>query len=211
MWGKLFKILELLVVAIFGVLLTNKFNLFSYLTFVPSEHAYEICITVYFAILGSVSELAVNYIDSHVKSELSVILSLPDTETSIDTTPIITFNANDLAEMNINIIINGRKKHFLKSHLKIDNINFATMQASIKSREASTDSKGNYTIDLAELFGETNKKINLSSTFRLTFVKEPIEANKEIEIYPSLINNTWLNINPCVNYKCNHSQIKAKG
>ncbi len=211
MISKILKIAKPVLVAIVGVILTNTFNIFSYIEFIPSEHSFDICITAYFAILEILSESIIEIINSKFRSELSVVFSLPGTANTLSSIPVVTFNKLDLAELNVTIILNGRKKHFEKSQIVIPNINFATMQASIKSHETHTDNKGNYIINLSELFGNTDKKISLSFTYRLTFVQEQVEADREIELYPDFVNNTKLKLNPFVIYKCNNSKIQAKG
>lgn len=45
------KVAKPLVVALIGVYFANKFNIFGFITFIPEEKSFDICITVYFAIL----------------------------------------------------------------------------------------------------------------------------------------------------------------
>lgn len=56
MTRKLLKISKPLIVALIGVYLTNKFNIFNYISFIPTDKAFDVCITVYFAALELVSE-----------------------------------------------------------------------------------------------------------------------------------------------------------
>ena len=44
------KVLKPIIGAILGLIVEKKFNLFSYFSFVPAEEAFNICITVYFAL-----------------------------------------------------------------------------------------------------------------------------------------------------------------
>lgn len=210
MLQKLSKIIKPIIVALIGVYLTNKLNIFNYISFIPKDKAFDICIASYFTILEILIEFLMETLRSKFMSELSVIISLNNTEVSIDSTPIINFNPSDLAEAIITVQITGRKRHFLNSVLMISNVGFATMQAGIHDRETSVDNNGNYIIDLEKIFGTTDMKISVSSSFRVTFVKEPIDSVRTIEIYPELKNKIHFNFHPLVTYKHNKAQMRVE-
>ena len=46
----IWKLVTPIISAIIGIYATNTFNVFALLPFVPDEHLFDICITVYFAI-----------------------------------------------------------------------------------------------------------------------------------------------------------------
>ena len=108
------KVAKPLVVALIGVYFANKFNIFDFITFIPEEKSFDICITVYFAILEILSEFFAKSAYAKFTSEISVVLSLNNTEVSIDSTPIIKFNQSGLAEATITVSIVGRKKTFFQ-------------------------------------------------------------------------------------------------
>lgn len=207
---KLVKIVKPLMIALIGVYLANQFNICDYISFVPKDKAFDICITVYFAILEILSDFLLKAIHRKFLSELSVTLSLNNTEISMDSSPVIKFNSSDLAEAVITVQINGRKKHFINSQLMLSNIAFATMQASIRDRESSIDNIGNYIINLEQMFGSTEKRISILSSFRITFVKDPIDSERTIEIFPEFKNNSQLKFHPWIIYKHNHAVLKVE-
>ena len=207
---KLSKIIKPLVVALVGVYLANKFNIFCYISFIPQDKAFDICITVYFAVLEIFSELLMEIIHAKFLSELSVIFSLNDTEISIESTPIIKFNSSDLAEATITVQIIGRKKHFINSQLILPDISFATMQANIRDKETSVDNAGNYIIALEKMFGATEKRTVLSSSFRITFAKDPIDSERTIEISPELKSNILFNSHLFITYRHNKVLLKVE-
>ena len=211
MIGKILKITKPILITLVGILLANNFNIFSYFTFIPSEYSFEICITAYFTILEIVCENIFEIFNANFRSELSVVFSLPGTANSLSTIPVVIFNDLDLAELNITINLNGKKKHFEQSKIVIPNITFATLQANVKSHETSTDREGNYIIHLSELFGKINQRVSLSFTYRVTLVQEQVDVNKEIELHPDFVNSSFFKINPFVTYKCNYTKIQAKG
>jgi len=130
MMGIFLKIFKTVLIALAGVFIANKFNLFSYMTFIPDDKAFDICITVYFTILELISEFLLEAVHGR-RSELSVILSHVNTDVSIESNPIINFNQDDLAQMTVTVHINGMKKHFTGSKIVLSDVGFATMQASI--------------------------------------------------------------------------------
>lgn len=181
-----FKLIKPMVIALIGVYFSNRFNVFDYMSFIPKYKAFDICITVYFAILEIMGEIIIENVKTRFMSNLTVILSLNNAEVSIESTPIINFNSADLAEATINVYITGRKKHFSGAELRLSNVGFATMQASVRDREVSVDNAGNYIIDLEKMFGTTDKRTTVSSSFRVVLVKEPTDGEKTIEISPEL-------------------------
>lgn len=208
---KALKFVKPIIVALVGVYLTNKFNIFSFISFIPADKTFDVCITAYFAFLEILSEFILEVIRTRFLSELSVILSLNNNEVSIDSTPIIRFNSSDLAEATITIQINGRKKHFKNLKLILSSVNFATMQASINNRETSVDNNGNYIIDLERIFGTTDMRTVITSSFRVNFVKEPIEGERVIEMVPEIKNSFPLNIHPLIFYRHNKAILKVEG
>lgn len=210
MTRKLLKIAKPLIVALIGVYLANKFNVFSYISFIPTDKSFDVCITAYFAVLEIVSEFLMDTVRTKFMSELSVILSLNDTEVSIDSTPIIKFNSSDLAEATLTVQIVGRKKHFKNSQLILSNVGFATMQASIRNRETSVDNAGNFLVDLKKMFGTTDMRTTVSSSFRITLAKDPIDSERTIEMFPELKHTTRFNFQPLITYKHNKALLKVE-
>ena len=207
---KLPKIIKPIIIALLGVYLTNKFNIFEYMPFIPTEKSFDICITVYFAILEIFSGFLAEIIYTKFMSEISVILSLDNSEISVNSIPIIKFNSEELSEAILTVQIIGRKKHFSNTIIMLPNTGCTTMQPSIHSKEASIDKNGNFIIDLEKLFGTTNKKISVSSSFRITFVKELVDNERMIEISPELKNNFPYNFHPAIFYKHNKAQLKIE-
>ena len=204
------KVAKPLVVALIGVYFANKFNIFDFITFIPEEKSFDICITVYFAILEILSEFFAKSAYAKFTSEISVVLSLNNTEVSIDSTPIIKFNQSGLAEATITVSIVGRKKHFSDFQLVVANSSFATMQANIHDREVSIDNTGNYIIDLEKMFGNTNSRIYVSSSFRITFAREFSDTERSIEISPELKRKARRNFHPWITFKHNKAFLKVE-
>lgn len=208
MLQKLLKILRPVLVALLGVYLANTINIFNYISFIPKDKTFDICIATYFTIFEILIEFLLEHLRKKFMSEISVVFSINNTEKSIYSTPIIEFNKEDLAEMTITIQIEGRKKHFMNSIIVLPNVGFATIQKNIHSKETSVDANGNYSIDLEKLFGSTHMKTIISSSFRVTFVKEPIDGERTIELLPEL--KSKISFRPLVTFKHNKVLIKVE-
>lgn len=212
MIGNLLKIFRTVVIVLVGVYLANKYNIFDYISFIPEENSYDLCITTYISILEIFRSFLAEYINNKYMSELTVILSLKkDTEIYLESNPIIEPDGLDLAEAFLTIRINGRKEHFKNSQIKIPATEFATMQASLRDKEAKVDNDGNYIVELEKLFGSTDMKIMSSSLFTISFVKEPFETKRTIEIIPEFERNTSHKKSFFVKYKCNKALLKVGG
>lgn len=205
---KLWKLVAPIISGIIGILVANKFNLFNMLPFVPVEYAYEICITVYFAIADVIIDQASEFISKIIKnrfcSEIEVVLYLPNTEANISSNPIIVFNNEDLAEAGISVSVRGRKKHFKKTEIQIKNPAFADVQSNYKRNEVRTDNECYY-INLEALFG-SNERTSFVQNFRIILAQMPVDGVSIAKLEPLIINKR---IN--VIYKHNYAQIKAGG
>ncbi len=204
---KIFKFLIPILVSVLGVYLANQCNIFDYISFIPKDKSFDICISTYFIILDIFIVSFIEFIEEEYMSELKVTISKSNTVPEISSTPIIEFNAMDLAEAIVNVEITGRKKNFLNSTIVFSNVNFATMQASVKEKGSSVDSDGNYIINLEEIFGASDMRIATSATFKISLVKEPIEGERTIEMIPELKKGTF---HPLIIYKNNKAILKLE-
>ena len=209
MMGIFLKIFKTVLIALAGVFIANKFNLFSYMTFIPDDKAFDICITVYFTILELISEFLLEAVHGR-RSELSVILSHVNTDVSIKSNPIINFNQDDLAQMTVTVHINGMKKHFTGSKIVLSDVGFATMQANTRVDGAGVDTDGNYIIHLDRLFGAAETKTLVSSSFRVVFAKAPIPNAMTFEMSPEFKTNTRFRSHSLITYKHNKATLRAE-
>ena len=183
----IWKLVTPIISAIIGIYATNTFNVFALLPFVPDEHLFDICITVYFAIADIIIELIAELITKSVKnfftSELEVIMGVPGANTNLTSNAIMTFNSQSLAEAIIKVNIRGRKKHFKGVELVIKKPAFAEMQAVSSRREVYVDDE--YHVNLEALFGNGDR-IESKQEFRIALIQDAVDGNTEATIYPEL-------------------------
>lgn len=204
------SVLRVLAIPVFSLWLLNKINIFSYLSFVPKDNAFDIGITIYFAFFSLVIDQLIEHVKNNLISELTAVISVKNIEKSIENTPIIYFSEDGLAEAELAIKVNGKKKHFMNTQLLIPAYKFATMQLSPKSRDAYIDSDGNLIIDLDEMFSEGKEKYRNEVTIHISFIKEPYFSKRDAEVKPEFKRKSKNGMFCWINFACNTARLMVK-
>lgn len=202
----LLKIISPIIASVLGVLLTNSFNLFDVIPFVPKEESFGLCIMVYFPII----DVIFNFIfEQFYKSLFDKFTSrLTATITSYNTNVAncenlsICFDRHDLAEAKMNVEIDGLKKHFKNTELVIYKPVFAEIQIDNSSELVITESDC-LRIKLDKLFNQQNY-VKCKQTFKFSLIQDPVDGDTYFDIIPKL-ENKKLNLI----YKHNKATIKA--
>lgn len=202
----LLKIISPIIASVLGVLLTNSFNLFDVIPFVPKEESFGLCIMVYFPII----DVIFNFIfEQFYKSLVDKFTSrLTATITSYNTNVAncenlsICFDSHDLAEAKMNVEIDGLKKHFKNTELVIYKPVFAEIQIDNSSELVITESDC-LRIKLDKLFNQQNY-VKCKQTFKFSLIQDPVDGDTYFDIIPKL-ENKKLNLI----YRHNKATIKA--
>ena len=202
----LLKIISPIIASVLGVLLTNSFNLFDVIPFVPKEESFGLCIMVYFPII----DVIFNFIfEQFYKSLVDKFTSrLTATITSYNTNVAncenlsICFDRHDLAEAIMNVEIDGLKKHFKNTELVIYKPVFAEIQIDNSSELVITESDC-LRIKLDKLFNQQNY-VKCKQTFKFSLIQDPVDGDTYFDIIPKL-ENKKLNLI----YRHNKATIKA--
>lgn len=202
----LLKIISPIIASVLVVLLTNSFNLFDVIPFVPKEESFGLCIMVYFPII----DVIFNFIfEQFYKSLVDKFTSrLTATITSYNTNVAncenlsICFDRHDLAEAKMNVEIDGLKKHFKNTELVIYKPVFAEIQIDNSSELVITESDC-LRIKLDKLFNQQNY-VKCKQTFKFSLIQDPVDGDTYFDIIPKL-ENKKLNLI----YRHNKATIKA--
>lgn len=204
----LWRIITPIISAVLGIFAANRLNIFDFLSFVPDEYAYEICITAYFAIadilIKTMQDNVFKWIKNKFLSEIEVIIFQQGTNLCVDTDSILKFNADDLTQANILVKIKGRKKHFNGIDLIVKKPSFAEIQSTYNRPEVMVD-RENYRIKLMELFGNSDT-LDGSQTFKIAMIKDPVDGDISITLSPELSKKRCN-----LRYRHNNAQLKAVG
>lgn len=203
---RVWKITASIISAIIGILAANQLNIFALMPFVLSNYAYEVCITVYFAIADVVLEALQEHFSEKISrwffSELEVIIWQPGTSINFGADAVLDFNADDLTEANISVKISGAKKHFNDVDILIKKPSFAEIQDGYRRREVQIDDE-NYRIKLAELFGNSDH-IECEQEFKIAMIQDPVDGDSSVIISPELSRKKRN-----IRYKHNNAKLKA--
>lgn len=205
--GKILNFLIPVLSAVLGLLAANSFNLFSMLPFVPEESAFEICITVYFAITDLLISELISFAKRRIgkiRSQVEVLVSMPQAEAALNTHPTILFNREGTSEMWVYVHMTGKKKHFKDIKISICDVGFITLQPSVRTQGVSIAENGDYIIDLYAITGNASI-IEVSQRFRIVMQENIPDGSRTMLLKPNISNqNLW------IKYICNYATIKVE-
>lgn len=179
--------------AVIGLKVVEQFNFIQVFGIIADvDKAFDICTTVYFAIVDVVLLSVVEWIKSTFfpTEVIQVTFSKPGDMVQNESVTDLLLKESSPTEAKITVEINARKKTCNGLTLRIDGVNFATMQLPIASSVASVDANGDYIIDLEKMFG--NQEIaHTTQSFRILFSKEPFNGVCQSELYTKLNKEPW--------------------
>lgn len=189
-FGIIWKIVRPLLGAIVGLVAAEKFNLFSFLSFVNYEEAFNICITVYFAL----AEILLDELCAQIKniwnnccSKICVTLYMPRSNPNINHNPEVQFNSQDSAEICIEIKMTGKKTDFKNSKLFLRHLSFADIQPNYRSSVVSV-TEGDYCVDLQAIFGGEEKRTEIIQNFKIVLSQCPVDGDSSSKLIPEITN-----------------------
>lgn len=205
------RIIKPIVSTCIGLYAAHCFNVIEYLNFVPKSSKYDICITIYIAIVDVVMDMlstfVMNYYIENFQSTVVVTLMKPGDETTLHNFPVLKFNANELIEADIRIDIIGRAKTFEDTELIIKKPVIGDLQIDSEKNQARSlviiDSEGNCCVKLKALFGNDKKRTKLSMVFRIVMIRS-INYRVEAQLKPELANKSFL-----TKFESNYGKIQG--
>ena len=193
--------------AIIGLKLVSCFNFIQKFGLVnDSDKAFDICITIYFAILDGILRSIVEKVREtyFAPQAIIAILSKPGEMVNYDTFPDIVLQDENPKEVLLTIDIDATKSVCRGLKLTIEGINFATMQLHKFNDFACVDSMGNFVVELERLFGN-QKQAKTSQTFKILFLREPVGGICQSELRP-IMNREPLRLS----YKSNKIMVRTE-
>ena len=189
----LWKIAIPLISAVIGLKLVEQFNVLQALSIITDEdRAFDICTSVYFAIINVMLLSAAEWIKNTFfpAQSIQVIFSKPGDIVQNNAMPDLLLREASPCEARVTVMINAKKKNCKGLKITIECISFATMQLPAANVAANVDENGNYIIDLEKLFGN-QEQADTSQTFRILFSKEPTNGVCQSVLYSKLSSEPW--------------------
>lgn len=189
--------------AALGVFCFNQYNFFKLFPGISDDIASNVGITVYFSLAGIFIDECYSRIKNHCFSKLEVIFFVPEIPSDLKINPEIRFNTMDVAELNVLVKIDGLRKHFKGMKLCIRPPIFSDIQPNYRLRGVSVVDS-NYIVDLEEIFGDTDNRIQESYKLKIVLAQNPTDGECTARLSPELINKKF---NIC--FKSNYATLRT--
>lgn len=198
-----------LLVSFLCILLAHIFNPFSFVSIVPKDKVYDVCIAVYFSIGSIITEAVIDKINNYIESEkvyIEAIFSHRNEESGLQSKPCITFNDCDMAEIELEVKVRGNSKQISSLRIEIPKIAQADFQVGRKSIGAELNDNGDFVIHLSKICGNSDT-INVKEAFLITMQRIPMDDRATITVKPvlALEKKPWQ-----VEYACNAAIVRLE-
>ena len=160
--------------SIIALLLAHYFNIFEYMTFIPSEKSYDVCITIYFTVIQTGVNIGFYEINKWLeeqKTKIEAVVYLPNEEPNLNSCPIIKFNEMDMAEIRLKLSVKGKSK---------------TIQIGRKGIGVSVDNSGNIMFEMEKMC-QGHEAINIEENYKLVLQRGNIDDSLTIIMKPKLV------------------------
>lgn len=206
---KFLQVIVSLIGSLFALWVAHGINIFDYMTFVPQDKSYDVCITVYFTIVEAI--LNISYIMlmewfDQKKVEIEAIMFTANEEPNRNTCPIIRFDAMGIAEVNMKVSLKGKRSQLINKTIILHAMNQVEYQVGRRGSGAKVDNEGNYIIEIEKLCNN-QEMINMNETYKLVLQRGTLEDSAQIMISPKL------NDNKCklISFSANDAKITLEG
>lgn len=184
------ELLTAVVGAALGILMAHWINPFAWVPIVPEDSAYDICITVYFAITNIFLDRLVDSLVENWLARISIIISTPSASISVESEPIIDLDANGLGNLCVKVDVHGKKEHFVGSKIIIPALGLATIQPTFARKGVLMDDDGNNIIEIDSILGQS-EVVKSDWEFRFVVAMTSPEDNQSELICPRIDPKKW--------------------
>lgn len=178
--------------SIIALVLAKWFNIFSYMTFIPKDKQYDVCIAVYFTLLEMIIAYIYEAIEQKVekeKAKIHSVIHLKNEGPNLNSVPEIRFNEMGMAEFYLHVELDGMCKKMDGCKIRIQSFIQGDMQLGKKGSSANIDNDGNFVIDLEKICGQ-REDIHWEEDYRIVLQRGVIENGGGIVLKPELVYNT---------------------
>lgn len=206
---KFLQVIVSFIGSLFALWLAHGINIFDYLTFVPQDKSYDVCITVYFTIVEAALNISytilIEWLEKQ-KVEIEAIMFTANEEPNRNTCPIIRFNDMGIAEVNMKVSLKGKRSQLKNKTIILHAMNQVEYQVGRRGSGAQVDNEGNYIVEIEKL---CNKQaiINMNETYKLVLQRGTLEDSAQIMISPKLNNNKC----KLISFVANDAKITLEG
>lgn len=176
-----------LVLPLSSLFLVSKFNLFSYLEFIPIEYQYEAGLACYIAIIDAIYEY-IAYQISKRQTKVTFVFYKAKNEMMISNVPtvILSEQSNGVATFNCRILLEGNLKRLQKMRIQLPLPAWVTSQISQNDEIMHCDDSGVYWEFSKILPSNSEHKQYIECTSKIPLIKNQSENALSITIRPQM-------------------------
>lgn len=177
--------------SVIALLMAHGFNIFSYMTFIPNDKQYDVCIAVYFTLFETLISMFCACCEKKInegKTDIESVIYLQNEIVNQNNNPVIKFNDFGMAEMLLHVKVSGKCKKLKGNRIVLRSFSQADMQINRKGTGAKIDNTGNYIICL-ESFCGTRECLQYEEDYRIVLQRGAIDNSASIILRPELISD----------------------
>ena len=169
--------------------LVHVFNIFDYMTFIPKDKSYDVCIAVYFALVEALVNILYSMLldwREHKKVDVEAIIFSAKEEPNISSCPIIRFNEMGVAEFCMKVSVNGKRNNINNNSIVLNSMRQVDYQIGRRGTGAKVDNDGNYIIEIDKIC-HNQDVINVEEVYKIVVQRGDMEDSSTIMISPKLL------------------------
>ncbi len=188
--------------ALLGILFAHLFNPVAWIPIVPEDYVYDICTGIYFTVIDILLNEGFDWVEKKFCAEIILTISGMGTSAPVDSDPEIELNSLGMAELQVTLILRGKRNHLSGVNVVIPVIGFAAIQPASGGQGVNLDEDGNCVIYLDSLLGH-GENVEITRGFRLVVSMTPSGMPQSERICPQVKDRKWN-----VRFKYNKAVIK---
>lgn len=181
-FGVFFKVS---IISILAIYLVEKFNFLAVFFPFNTSFLFSTCLGIYTGAISLVVDTILDWFDESIRSTVELVFFLDAANKSITNNPNVVFRDFDIAEIKLEVHLNGKKKNFQNLTIIIPYNNFYDVQFAKNYRDVCIKAQDNISINLSE-FNMGEEKANTFMEFSIQFIKSSDSPINELECRPSL-------------------------
>lgn len=188
MMKKWIRLFLSLVGSIMALVMAHFCNIFNYISYIPQDKRYDVCIAVYFTLFETFIDIIFTWIlecIDKIRTKVEVVMYLPSEVPNANTTPIVRFNDMGMAELRVQLSVIGNCKNVLSSEIVMKSIIQADMQFARRGTGSSIDENGNAIINLNDIV-HNRDTIQFEEDYKIVLQRGAIDNGVEIYLKPQI-------------------------
>ena len=201
-------ILKSLLIPLIAMFAISKFNLFSYITFIPEDYRFESGLTFYLVIIETLWSFLAQIIEKSRANVTCIFFRTEEEEDNINNIPtVVCDDCIGVAYLQCHIILEGNLKVLRKTTLNLVLPPWLSTQISADNT-VLTYQDNMLSWDFCEILPKNGTiRQNVEYKPKIPFIRNNSNNNLSVTLRPQLKKN-WTNI--AINFKTNEAKIQTK-